>query len=359
MESKYQRVINGLKQAILAGKYQINEKLPTETALMEQYQVSRYTVRRAVGELENDHFIYRIQGGGMFVQDWQKDWGEQRANNLIGVISTHIADYIFPQIIYGLDQVVSDQDYSLLISNTHNDHQKERQSLLSMLDTNVAGLIIEPTQSALPNPNMDLYEELKKKQIPVIFINATYPNLDFPAVTTDDQRAEKELVEYLFSKGHQQLVGLFQIDDIQGVHRMQGFVQAYQEHPQIAYKSNVVMYQSGDSFERITTNLLPFLAREDAPTAIVCYNDQLAIQLIDFLKQKQYRVPDDISVVGFDDYQMDQYISPRLTTMSHEKEGMGQAAGRLMLDLLHHKSIESIKFKPQLIERDSVRNSMI
>lgn len=72
MENKYQRVKDTLKEEILSGKYPIDEKLPTETELMNQFNVSRYTIRRAVGDLESEHYIYRIQGGGMFVQDWHK-----------------------------------------------------------------------------------------------------------------------------------------------------------------------------------------------------------------------------------------------------------------------------------------------
>ena len=355
MESKYQRVINGLKKEILAGKYHVNEKLPTESALMAQYEVSRYTVRRAVGELENDHYIYRIQGGGMFVQDWQKDWSNDNNQHLIGIIATHIADYIFPQIIYGMDQVVSEAGYSLMLSVTHNDHEKERRSLISMLNTQVAGLIIEPTQSALPNPNMDLYQKIKEQNIPVLFINAAYPNLHFPAVTTQDQAAEQQLVNYLFKLGHQDILGIFQIDDIQGVHRMNGFVAAYQQHPEIAYRSRLIMYQSSDDFDKIATQIKTAMAQATAPSAIVCYNDQLAIKVIDYLKQQHLNVPKDVAVAGFDDYQMDQYISPSLTTMTHEKEGMGATAGQLMMDLISGRSIKSVAFEPKLVARASTQ----
>ncbi|POD89179.1 hypothetical protein S101258_00119 [Lactiplantibacillus plantarum subsp. plantarum] len=72
---------------------------------MARFSVSRYTIRRAVGDLETEHYIYRIQGGGMFVQDWRKDWSTYNNSKIIGVIATHVADYIFPQIIYGIDQV--------------------------------------------------------------------------------------------------------------------------------------------------------------------------------------------------------------------------------------------------------------
>lgn len=354
MENKYQKVKDALKDAILTGKYAIDDKLPTETELMNQFKVSRYTIRRAVGDLESDHYIYRIQGGGMFVQDWRKDWSGQNNSKIIGVIATHIADYIFPQIIYGIDQAISDGGYSLLLGNTHNNHQRERMNLINMLNSKVAGLIIEPTQSALPSPNMDLYQEIKNDGIPVLFINASYPNLDFPAVTTNDVEAERKLIEYLFEMGHESVLGIFQVDDIQGVHRMNGFVKAYQKQPEISYKSNLIMYQSNDGFDKIARRVDAYLKNDERPTAIACYNDQLAIKMLDYLKGKGLSVPSDLSVVGFDNYHMSQYMSPGITTMNHEKTVMGEDTGKQMLRLLHKQPVTSIKYDPKLIIRDSV-----
>ncbi|MCT3301874.1 GntR family transcriptional regulator [Lactiplantibacillus pentosus] len=354
MENKYQKVKDSLREAILAGEYAIDEKLPTESELMARFSVSRYTIRRAVGDLETEHYIYRIQGGGMFVQDWRKDWSTDNNSKIIGVIATHVADYIFPQIIYGIDQVISDGGYSLLLGNTHNNHQRERKNLINMLNSNVAGLIIEPTQSALDNPNMDLYQEIKDDGIPVLFINASYPNLDFQAITTNDQDAEQRMIEYLFEMGHESILGIFQVDDIQGVHRMNGFVKAYQEQPEISYKSNILMYQSGDDFDKLAQRLDAYLQNPSRPTAIACYNDQLAIRVMDYLKGRGLKLPADISIVGFDDYHMSQYMSPGITTMNHEKTAMGEDTGKQMLRLLNKQPVESIKYDPQLIVRDSV-----
>ncbi len=160
MQAKYEIVEEGIKGKILSGEYQVGDKLPTETELMQKYAVSRYTVRRAIGDLENEHFVYRIQGGGMYVNDWQSAKAtETTSNRMLGIITTHIANYIFPNIISGADQIISDNGYAMLLANTHNDPQRERKSLITMLDSNVTGLIIEPTQSTLQSPNMDLYQK--------------------------------------------------------------------------------------------------------------------------------------------------------------------------------------------------------
>ena len=350
MKVKYETVKQTLRNEIIDGKYKINEKLPTESELMKRFDVSRYTIRRAVGDLENEHYIYRIQGGGMFVQDWQRDWSTPEKNKIIGVISTHMADYIFPSIISGIDSVVTDQGYSLIVGNTLNNHDRERQTLLNMLDLKIAGLIIEPTQSALPNSNLDLYRQLQNYHIPTILFHSTYPGFSFPTLLTKDLEAEKELTKYLFKLGHSNILGIFQINDQQGVNRMSGMVQAYQEENIPITKSNIVMYQSNDAFTDIVNKADTILK---ANPHITCYNDELATRIISHLQSQGLQVPHDISVVGFDNYEMAQLITPKLTTVNHPKRQLGEDAGEMIIDMINDKSVTSKFYTPQIIKRDS------
>lgn len=353
MEVKYETVKQTLRKEIIDGKYKINEKLPTESALMKRFNVSRYTIRRAVGDLENEHYIYRIQGGGMFVQDWQRDWAKDEKNKIIGVISTHMADYIFPPIISGIDSVVAEKGYSLIVGNTLNDHERERQSLLNMLDLKIAGLIIEPSESAMPNPNLDLYQQIQDYKIPTILFHSTYPGFDFPTLLTDDLGAEKQLIKYLFDLGHRKVLGVFQINDQQGVDRMNGMIQAYQESSIPTTESNVVMYQSSDSFASVIKKIDIILNGNPAITAIACYNDQLATYIISHLKHRGLRIPDDISVVGFDNYEMAQIISPTLTTANHPKRQLGKDAGKMILQMIDGQEVSSKTYDPAIIKGQS------
>lgn len=353
MEVKYEVVKQTLRNEIIDGKYKINEKLPTESALMKRFNVSRYTIRRAVGDLENEHYIYRIQGGGMFVQDWQRDWTANEKNKIIGVISTHMADYIFPPIISGIDRIVAEQGYSLIVGNTLNNHTRERQTLLNMLDLKIAGLIIEPTESAKPNPNLDLYRQIQKYEIPTILFHSTYPNFDFPSLLTKDQEAEEELVKYLFTLGHTNILGIFQINDQQGVNRMNGMIKAYQDLNIPTTKSNVIMYQSSDSYENIIEKVELMLNSNQEITAIACYNDQLATRIISHLQKKGVNVPNDISVVGFDNYEMAQIISPSLTTANHPKRQLGEDAGEMILKMIAGKDVDSKVYTPIIIKGES------
>ena len=356
MATKYETIKKKLLEDILAGKYAVNDKLPTESELMQEFQVSRYTVRRAVADLENDHYVYRIQGGGIFVDDWEQRESWTLKNKMIGVITTHIANYIFPNIITGIDRTISKNGYSLLLSNTQNDPRKERASLLKMMENNLSGLIIEPTQSAINQENFDLYRKLQTLKLPVLFINAHYSELNFPYVEVADTQGAEKLTNQLFAEGHQRILGIFKTDDLQGIHRMNGYIKSYQQHSAQSAFSEISMFQTKDNMQTVFKRVAAVLQRDDRPTAVVCYNDQLAIQLIAFAKSLQLRIPEDLSIVGFDDYQLSAFVDPALTTMAHPKEKMGHDAGALMLEMINHKPVQSIIYPPELVLRKSIKN---
>lgn len=356
MENKYEIVKKGIMKGILSNKYKVGAKLPSESALMEEYQVSRFTVRRAASDLENEHYIYRVQGDGMYVDDWAKKREQKGPKTAsIGVITTHLADYIFPSIISGIDHVISENDYNLVISNTHNSHVRERNSLKKMIDASVDGLIIEPTLSALPNPNRDLYTEIKRRNIPVVFINSHYDEFTFPYLEMDDKAAENMLIEYLIKQGHEKILGVFKVDDVQGVHRMKGFYEAYQNHPEIIDKSQLVMFQTAEMAGLdFQSKIEKILNSKNRPTAIAMYNDEMAIKVMNIIQSLDLKIPEDISLVGFDDYQFSQYTNPSLTTMVHMKNKMGFDAAKLLMKQLNNETVASVVYAPRIVYRASV-----
>ncbi|MFL1695513.1 GntR family transcriptional regulator [Weissella kandleri] len=356
MAAKYELIKNKIKEEIEAGDYRIGAKLPTESELMARFSVSRFTVRRAITDLENENYVYKVQGGGMFVDNWRVPVATSGTTKLIGMVTTHIAHYIFPNIISGVDRAVSKQGYTMLVANTHNDPVRERKALLSMLDNNVAGLIIEPTQSAFNKENLDIYRHIDELNIPIVFINAIYEGLDYPVVKQADEVAEKHLVEYLFNQGHNKILGVFQVDDLQGVRRMNGFIGAYQAKPELALNSSTIMYRSSDPINMVLGKIEQYLRANQEITAIVAYNDQLAIEIYDLIHEMGLKMPDDISIVGFDDYLLDEYVTPKLTTMTHEKERMGGDAANLLIQALNGEKVTSVNYEPTFIERESVRD---
>lgn len=356
MTKKYEQIKQDLSEKILAEEYTVGEKLPTESELMEIYHVSRFTVRHAIDELEKENYVYRIQGGGIFVDDWKSKPKTEIRNKTIGLITTYTSDYIFPNIITGIDNFISNYGYSILIANTQNNPEKERKSLTNLLSNGLSGLIVEPTQSALNNANKNIYDNIKSMGIPMLFFNAVYDDLDVPYLVMDDVKIGKMMTNYLIARGHKQIIGIFKVDDKQGIHRMNGYIKAYQEHPEISNMSEIMMYQTEENKINLFKKLHTILTQSKfVPTAIICYNDQLAIQVINFVQEMGLKIPEDLSIVGVDDYRFSKYIKPSLTTVRHPQEKMGLDAGKMIIDMLNKRPVTSKVYEPDIIERNSVR----
>src|SRR5699024_1282722 len=293
---------------------------------------------------------------GIFVNDWKNKSQTTFKNKTIGLISTHIADYIFPNIITGIDNYISRYGYSILIADTQNNPEKEQKSLTNLLSNNLSGLIVEPTRSARGNINKPIYDNIKEMGIPTLFINAIYDDMDAPYLIMDDMKVGEMVTNHLLAKGHKQILGIFKVDDKQGIHRMNGYIKAYQDCPDVSNLGDIMMFQTEENkhnlFKRVHATLNQSTYQ---PTAIVCYNDSLAIQIMNFVKEIGLNVPEDLSIVGIDNYQFSALMNPGLTTVSHPQEKMGLDAGKMMIDMLNKKPVSSKVYEPELTERESVR----
>ena len=259
-----------------------------------------------------------MQGSGTFVADPNAD--QKLTGKMIGVITTYFKDYIFPEILSGIDDVVSEEGYSLLLGTTKNNSARERVVLNNMLNNQLAGLIVEPTKSVYPNHNLDLYEAFRDRGIPVVYIHATYRGFPASYVVEDDVHAGYIATKHLLDLGHKHILGIFKQDDMQGHGRYQGYVKAFEEAEMTATEELVKWYTTEEA-KSITSeeNLESWLKAHNKATAFICYNDQIAMGLIEGLRAMEVHVPRDYSVVSFDNAHVADKIEPGLTTVAHPR----------------------------------------
>lgn len=351
---KYQMLRDYIIETIQSGKIGVGEKIYSENDLAESFEISRSTVRQAIGELVNEGWLYRIQGKGTFVNGEPRDKSDNPRT--IAVLTTYLNDYIFPSIIRGIDNVLSINNYNMILSCTYNQYQRERLCLENLLNQNISGLIVEPTKSALPNPNIDLYKKFAEVGIPVLFIHGSYKELNYPYVVEDDAEAGYMATKHLIDLGHKRLGGIFKIDDIQGHYRFSGFQRAHNESGLQLEDASIMWFETNDletKFENHNTQLEKLLSQ---CTALVCYNDQIALKLMDIIREKGLKIPEDISLVSFDDSQLAVASETKLTTVAHPKDLLGEEAAKAMINMLVSKqSYFNLKIKPELVVRNSTQ----
>ena len=357
---KYFTLMEELKEKILSGQIQPGEKLPSENQLTKEYDLSRHTVRKAIGLLEQEGYVEACHGKGTFCSEKMR---HMKKSKNIAVVTTYISDYIFPRLIQGIDNVLSEEGYSIILKNTGNSRQKEARCLEELLQKDIDGLIIEPSKSQLSCRHPGLYENLEKYQIPYIFIQGIYNEMkEKPHILMDDVKGGYLVTNYLTELGHRRIMGFFKADDIQGMNRHKGYVKALQEAGISNDPDLVVWFHTEDRRSKPSMTIRELVGTGSIPDGIVCYNDQIAVQVIETLEACGLHVPEDVSVTGYDNSLYAQR-GTGITTIAHPQEKLGEMAAELILEKIKGVPEEESKverlIQPELILRGSCRRHFI
>lgn len=352
---KYLQLKEFIKLSIESGELKPGEKIYSENELAVKFKISRHTIRQAIGEMVNEGWLYRVKGSGTFVS---RHIGRQKERSrTIGVVTTYLDDYIFPSIIKGIDGVLVRNGYSIILGYTNNKVEKEAACLANMLERNVDAFIVETTKSALPSPNLEIYNDIRNKGIPVVFINGYYAELDCSYVIVDDEYGGYMAADHLFKLGHHSIAGIFKSDDIQGHKRYKGFVKAHRER-EIPLKERAIMWFTTEDFETMSDEALElaFINRMEGCSAVVCYNDQIAVKVLDILRKREIKVPDEMSIVSFDDSEIGNAGEIKLTSIAHPRARLGEMAAEGLLEILNlEKEKIRIVMKPQFVLKNSTK----
>lgn len=363
MKTKYSIVKDYIKSKILDGTYQPHQKIQSESELMKQFGVSRHTVRLAIGDLVTEGWLYREQGSGTFCADRSKS--KYQSTNMnhknIAIVTTYISDYIFPSIIRGAEAKLSENGYQVSLFSTNNNYENEKKILMKILSQHFDGVIVEPTKSAHSNPNLNFYLEMERRGIPYLMIHAYYDELEPVRIVMDDEKGGYLQTEHLINLGHENILGIFKTDDAQGNKRMKGYLKAHREYQIPIHPSNIITYETENKYTKPAEKLKQLLESNNQTfSAIVCYNDELVMSLLDVLRESGKRIPDDLSIVGYDDSLFADLTEVKLTSVIHPKSKMGEIAADTILDLIKEKSItdyeeKSVVFTPELKIRESTK----
>ena len=151
-------------------------------------------MRTALQQLEDEGLIKRVRGSGTYV--CYEGGSSDEARPKVGLLLSYYSEYLFPKVYDGIESALAEKGYGIEVAVTKNRLNDEAIYLEGLLKSNVSGLIIEGSRSAFPNPNVRLYREIKKRNIPTLFIHNHYENQNFDSVEMSDERAAYELRRY-------------------------------------------------------------------------------------------------------------------------------------------------------------------
>lgn len=352
---KYQVVIDWINEEIASGRMKLGDRLMSEEKLSEKFGLCRQTIRRATSQLVEESVLTRLQGSGTYVGQLVPHTPKKKHMN-VAVVSTYYNSYIFPPTLRGIERTLSDAGYAMWLSFTDNRIERERIILEDILrKNNIDGLIVEAAKGALPNPNLCYYKELQKRNIPIIFFNDMYPELNVPCVRLDDYRITYKATKFLLQAGHKIIAAIFKLDDGQGRRRYSGYIAALRE-AEIRLNSRTTIWIDTDSELNLEEMEEHLFRRIEGCTGVVCYNDEVAVEVIDLALKRNIQIPQDLSIVSIDDSELAEMNKVPFTSYPHPKDILGQKTAQNLLKMIENPAFDgNYLFEPKAVVRDSIR----
>ena len=366
---KYKQVADQLLEAIQNGTYQTGDRIPKEEELCSQFNVGRQTLRSAVSQLEEAGYLNRIQGSGTYVCDPDAEDSAPEPENedagrisvmpagnpgVIALVMMNSESYVFLDLMRGISDYLIEQGYVLTTMMTDGDYERERIALENLLQNPPAGILLEPVWPRIMSVNESLLREVSEK-IPCLLVHSDATEM-FPAYPLRDREGLFKLTEHLISLGHKKIGTLFSFDETTGQNRYLGCMQALRAHGMVQPRERTVWYEHSrlpELFEPSGSIGIDRMLKD--VTAVVCHDDRTAFHLIQYLQGKGIRVPEDISVCGYDDSSYAVMDIP-LTTVKYQGTQYGRHAAEALLRMIRQPGCDLSDItgmEPEMVIRDS------
>ena len=345
--TKHSTIYAWLKENISNGTFKTGERITSENQLCRQFNISRQTARQAISSLEQEGLVTKKRGSGTYVNDAPTAPRSKK----VAILTTYTYDYILANIIAGMQTIINKYQYSMVLRSSSNKVQLERNHLVELLSSDIDGLIVEGAKTAIHSPNIELYKRFKDKNIPIVFINGYFENFDCNYVINDDVLGGRLCTRHLIENGHTKIGAIFKHDDIQGKMRYKGYIDELLAHGREINEEKIMWY-STESLEYIFKypNLLMNIF--DDCTAIMCYNDQISLKLLQLYRDIGFNK----SIISFDNTSLCDISYIPLTSLSHPGSYLGKLATESLIKMMQNPNYE-VKhiFEPYLVERSSVK----
>ncbi len=258
----------------------------------------------------------------------------------------------YTRVIAGVEIEVENYDYNLLFSTIKLDSLKSKEIPAIISQNKVDGLVL-----AGADINKDMIRAIEKLKFPTVLVDNYLRSPIMDSIVSDNFTGAMEAVRYLIKMGHHK------IGYAGGPNNHPSFKERYKAYQMELLENDLEIREEfikiREDFSQNMGNELAkkFLKEKELPTAIFAANDATAIGLLQTFKKYGLDIPADISIIGFDNIELTAFTSPKITTISVDKEGMGQEAARKLFDRIQNPEKKSTKsvIPTELIERESVK----
>ncbi len=257
---------------------------------------------------------------------------KQKRTSMIGIIVANIMHRFSTEVSHAIEEYCYDSDIQAIVCNADDDPAKEKKYIEMLMAKQVDGLIIFPTAK-----NIDLYDQMIKSGYPVVFMDRKAGDLNLPRIVANNVESAYDAVDHFIKYGHRKISIITQeLSTSPRAERVTGYKNCLQDH-EIEYKDEYVINQP---IEELQLELDRMFSLSQPPTALLAGNDLVFLEILRFMKRKSISVPEDFSLVVFDNIPFADVATPAVSTISQPAFEMGQKAAELLLKQIKKEDVE-------------------
>ncbi len=355
-EPLYKQIRRGIIERIKNGKWSPHDQLPNYKKLSEDVGVSMITIKQSVGALVNEGLLYRKRGVGVFIASQEV----LPKTGIIGLMVPDVRHPFFAKLAHAIQYYAAGQQYTMFIVSLCGISQDVAHTVEHLPYHTLDGII---TSREIVERFPVWFANIISERKPLVFVDGSSPDNTHDYVETDNYRGIELVVDHLCELGHKRLG--FALGHVAG-HILTSGAQERVEHfksilrgrglpfepPQIQISSSQNNESAGEEAGYM------FLSLRTPPTAILCMNDYVAKGVITVARKLHVRCPENLSVVGFDDIDIAEHLSPSLTTIRQPVAEIAKTVVDIMLQRIENpaengEKPSAIRIPPQLIVRAS------
>jgi LacI family transcriptional regulator len=268
----------------------------------------------------------------------------------IGVLMPDLSSMVASEILEGIEDAAHKNNHSIIICNTDRNGIRTIKYLNILRNKQIDGVLI--VSEKLKKKYVDMINDMNMQ---VVLISTCY-NKNLTYIKVDDEKAAYDATCYLINNGHTNIGMLAgtKDDDIAGIPRVNGFLKAISDNNLIFNKNNLIY---GDfSFDSGKECFMKLIKRSSDITAIFCASDEMAVGSISSAFDMGIKIPDQVSLIGYDNTKLSLMVNPSLTTISQSLYEMGYQGLNMLIDKINGLNVKSNIIQHKIIERKTVKN---
>lgn len=343
----YKQIQQYFLDNIQQGKWQPNEKIPSENELSTKFNVSRITIKKALEDLVEQGIIYRIQGKGSFLSSTSRNEPKiyvnkpnETKNKVIALIMPRVEALFNTHLLSSIEQTLTSQGYRIIFCQSRDSQKLEEQTIKEVLELGVQGIIIYPVEGETYNEEV---LRLSLKGFPLVLIDRYFRGIDVNSVCSDNFEGGYNATKHLLELGHSRIgiISTKHQDTTSIEDRILGYEKALSDfHIPVdhrLYSLNLEFMEKEENEKKIQTFL------QDNPDITAIFAITNGLNILKAATELGLNVPNDLSILMFDDNEFADFFTLLPTCVQQQERKVGEEAANLLISAIENPNIKRQK----------------